>query len=160
MVRDVVDNWVESRLWYSFTEPERELLLDVGLFDWMDAELVEEALGKRDALRRLREIRSLDGLLVPVRGNGSAIWQLHSLIRDYCAGWRRRNTPLRYQRVHCDIAGALARRGRTVAAMRHAAQADDRTLLATVLLDAGGVRLWLREGIDRLVAADRLLSGE
>ena len=160
VVRDVVGNWVESRLWYSFSEQERELLLDAGLFDWMDAELLDDALGNRDVLRCLQEIRSLDGLLVPVRRDGSEIWQLHSLIRDHCAGWRRRNTPLRYQRVHRDIARALAGRGRTVAAMRHAAHADDMALLATVLLDAGGVRLWLREGIDRLVAADRLLSGE
>ncbi len=160
VVRDVVENWVESRLWYSFTEPERELLLDVGLFDWMDAELVEEALGTRGALRCLREMRGLDGLLVPVRANGSEIWQLHGLIRDYCVAWRRRNTPLRYRRVQHDIAVALARRGRIVAAMRHAAQAEDGTLLATVLLDAGGVRLWLREGMERLVATDRLLSRE
>ena len=132
-------------------------MLDAGLFDWMDAELLAEALGLQDALSRLQEIGGLEGLLVPVRGNGSEVWQLHSLIRDHCSAWRRRHTPERYQRVHRGIARALARRDRTLGAMRHAARAEDAALLAKVLLDAGGVRMGLREGMDRLVAANRLL---
>ena len=160
VVRDVVENWVESRLWRSFSEQERELVLDAGLFDWVNAELLDEALGTRDALRRLRQIRSLDGLLLPVRRTGSEVWQLHSLIRDHCEGWRRRNTNERYQMVHRRAARALSRRHRTLEAMRHAAQVDDMDLLATVVLDAGGVRLMLRESMDRVVAADRLLSFE
>ena len=160
VVRDVIENWVETRLWYSFADHEREFLLDVGLFEWIDAEVLDEVLGMQGGMRRLEVIRALDGLLEPVRSGTSKIWQLHPLIRDHCARRRRREAPERYRRVHGDIARALARRGQTVAAMRHAAQADDAVLLAKMLLDAGGIWLWLREGSDLLIAADRLLVDE
>lgn len=160
IVRDVIENWVKTRLWYSFADDERELLLDVGLFDWIDAALLDEVLADRGGLQRLLALRTLDGLLERVQRDASEVWQLHPLIRDHCARQRRRETPARYRRIHGDIGRALARRGQIVAAMRHANQAEDLTLLATILLDAGGVRLWLREGAEPLVAADRLLPDE
>ena len=160
VLRDVIENWVETRLWYGLTEEQREFLLDVGLFEWFDAALLDGVLGGSGALRRLEAMRTLDGLLDPVSKGASEIWQLHPLIRDHCARRRCRETPQRYRRVHLDIARALALRGQTVAAMRHATEADDAELLAAILLQAGGIWLWLREGPEQLIAADRLLSDE
>ena len=160
VVQDVVENWIASDLWRTLSGADHELLLDAGLFDWFDAELLGEVLGDLRALPRLRRMRALDGLLKPTRGGDSAVWELHTLIRDHCTRRRAQDTPDRYRTVHAAIARALARRGRTVAAMRHAAEANDAALAASVLLDAGGVRLWLREGLDRLVQADRFLPAE
>ena len=159
VVRDVVENWVDTRFWYSFTDDEREFLSDVGLFEWIDAELIDEVLGTTGSWARLEAMRGLDGLLKPATTGAEApVLQLHPLIRDHCAARRRRETPERYRHVHAEIARALARRSQTVLAMRHALQAADERLLVTILLDAGGVWLWLHESPDVLVAADRLLG--
>ena len=160
VLRDVVDNWIESRLWYSFAHNDREFVLDAGLFDWFDGPLLQDVLADPSAMTRIESMRALDGLLEPVRGDAAKTRRLHPLIRDHCAKRRRREDPARYRAVHEGIARALAARGRTVEAMRHAAEAGDAALLATVLVDAGGVRLCLREGYAHLIAADRLVPDD
>ena len=160
VVRDVVDNWVESRLWYDIADDDRELLLDAGLFDWMDADLLDEVLEGFDLLRRLDDISGVRGLLELVRGGAWKIWRLHPLIREHCTERRRRETPARYRWIHRRLARALAGRGETVPAMRHAVQAGNAALVGSIFSDAGGVRLLLRAGADELLAADRLLSDE
>ena len=160
VLEDVIGNWMESRFWCTYTEPDAEFLLDVGLFDWFDSTLLETVLEDRHALPRLQAMRTLDGLLKPVRGAASLVWELHPLIRDHCSRHRRRHSRARYHAVHSRIAGALAARGRTVDAMRHASEADDQELVARILVDAGGIRLRWREGLDQLVAADRLVDND
>ena len=159
VLRDAGQNWVGSRLWHSFAEADREFLLDIGLFDWFDGALLETVLGDPGAMQRLEDMRTLDGLIERVRG-GPVVWRLHPLIRDYCTTRRRRDNPARYRSVHVGIARALAPRARTVEAMRHAAEANDTALLATILVEAGGVRVSLREGIEHLVAANRLVTDD
>ena len=159
-LREVVDNWIESRFWYDLGDNDRQLLYDVGLFDWFDEELLEEALGTPDLLRRLKSMTGLAGLLESVRGSGGRIWRLHALIREACAARSRRESPERYRRINRRIALALARRGETAEAMRHAFEAADAALVGRFLTDAGGVRLWLRKGADVLSTANRYLSDE
>ena len=89
-VRDIVANWVESRLWEGVDADDRELLLDAGLFEWMDADLLWEVLGARDAMRRLESMGALARLLNPVRNAGRASCRLHPLLKDHCARqWTR-----------------------------------------------------------------------
>lgn len=160
VVRDVVDNWMESRLWYDVADGDRELLLDAGLFDWMDADLLDEVLEGVDLMRRLSDISGVRGLVEVIRRGARKVWRLHPLIREHCAEWRRRETPARYRSVHRRLAGALAGRGETVPAMRHALEAGDAALAGSIFSEAGGVRLLLRVGADGLLAADRFVSDE
>ena len=159
-VRDVAGNWVESRLWRGLTPDDRELLLDVGLFERIDGPLLDEVLGENGLMKRIEAMLALAGLLESVRVGGSQSWRLHPLIREYCARRRSRDTPERFQSLHRRIAEALARRGETVTAMRHAAEAGATDLTGSILEDVGALRLWLREGIGRLQSADRFLTPE
>ena len=160
VVREVVKNWVETRLFRDLSADDREILLDVGLLDWIDAELLDEVLETTNAISRLHGMSSLTGLLESIRGGARKVWRLHPLIREHCVERRRRETPERYRSIHRRIAIVLARRGKTVDAMRHAAEAGDGTLTGQILTDAGGLGFWLREGTDRLLAADRFVTEE
>jgi len=155
---DLADNWMESRLLRGLSENERDLLLDAGLFDWIDAGLLDEALGRTDALRTLEAVPALTGLFESVRLAAADARRLHGLVRELCARRRLRETPGRFRRIHRSIAVALGRRGETVLAMRHAAEAADEALVGDILEAAGGVWLWAREGLAPLQAADRLLT--
>ena len=155
---DVVPaNWIESRLFARLSADDRDAVLDLGLFGWMDDALLEETLPSGDAWRRVRSLGVLDGLLEPVRHGGTRSWRLHALVREHCAAQRFREDADRARTVHRRIAAALARRGETVAAMRHAVAGGDARLAGDIFERAGGVRLWLRQGIARYREANDLL---
>ena len=157
---DLTDNWVAARLLRGLSRAECDLLLDAGLFQWVEAGLLDDVLQTIDAKRRLEAIPALAGLLESVPGKAADALRPHPLIREYCAKRRFRETPHRFRRIHRRIALSLARRGETVPAMRHAAEAGDLPLAGEILENAGGLRLWLRDGRAQLQAADRLLTAE
>ena len=156
----VVEDWVESRLWFDLGDEERDLVLDAGLFEWLTPELLDEIVGWSGSMHRLAGISSLDGLLEPVDTAAENAWRLHPLIQECCGKLYRRDTPQRYEATHRRIAEALAARGEVVGATRHAAAAGDAELVGRILTEAGGVRLWLREGADRLMAAVRYVNDD
>ena len=158
MVRDLAWSWLGSRLFERIEADERDLVLDIGLFAWMDAKLLDDVLERTDSMQRIDAIPGLAGLLVPVPGDAADRLRLHPLIRDYCIRRRMRETPRRFSAVHRRIAVALARRGETVAAVRHALDAGEGVLAGDFLEHAGGVRMPMRQGIGPFLAADRFLS--
>ena len=155
---EFAENWVESRLFEGLGAEDREFLLDIGLFDWIDAALIDEVLERSDSLRRIDSISVLVGLLDPVGGGEAQSWRLHPLIKDHCTRCRFRETPQRFRFLHRRIAEALMRRGETVSAMRHAVEAGEAALAGELFESAGGVRLWLRQGLVQFQAAERSLS--
>ena len=156
---DLVAGWIETRLWRGMSRNDRDFLLDVSLLDRIEPDLIEEAAGVSHAGRRLASMGALAGLFSTTGGPGSAI-RLHPLVRHYCEKRRFTETPERFRALHRALAEALARRGRTVEALRHAAEAGDTDLLGQLAERTGGVRLWLDEGIEPLRTIDRLLSEE
>lgn len=156
--RSLVENWVESRLWEGIDADDRELVLDIGLFEWMDAALLDEVLGGNDSLRRVQTMEALIGFLEPVRSSGADAWRLHPLIREHCALQRFRDARARFRAVHRRIAIALARRGETLLALRHGAESGDAELAGDIVEKAGGIRLWLRYGLVQFRAAIELLD--
>jgi len=139
--QEFVENWVESRLFAGLAIEDREFLLDIGLLTWMDGSLVDDVLERNDSMLRIRTMSVLVGMLEPVRSEGKDVWRLHPLIREHCVRRRFLETPERFQSIHRRIAGALARRGQTASAMRHAIEAGEPALAGDILERAGGVRL-------------------
>lgn len=158
VVQTLVTNWLETRVLADLSPEDRDLVLDIGLFEWMDAALLDEVLQHSGSMRRLDALPELVGLLEPFRGGESASRRLHPLVREHCAAKRLSENPRRFRSVHRRIAKALEYRRETVPAMRHAIEADDRALAGDILERAGGVRLWVRLGLEQMQAADRLLS--
>ena len=153
----IAANWLGSRLLRNVAGEQRDFLLDIALFDWIDIALVDEVLGRDDSMPRTSGLLTLQGLIQPMGGNGDTL-RLHPLLRDYCAAQLRREDPQRYRRLHREIAIAMEGHGHLLPAMRHASAAGDAGLVGDLLERAGGLRLWLREGMTRLGAAERFLT--
>ena len=153
-----VENWVESRLFDGLGAEEREFLLDIGLFEWMDAALLDEVLERSDSMHRIGAMSVLVGMLEPVHDGAADVWRLHPLIREHCVRRRFRDTPQRFRAIHRRIADALERRGQTAPAMRHAVEAGEVALAGEMLERAGGACLNTRIGPALFQAAERLLS--
>ena len=160
IVSDLARNWIDSRLFAGLEGDDRDLVLDLGLFGWVDADLLDEVLPRGDAMRRLATMAVLDGLLEPVSDGTSDSFRLHPLVKEHCARQRFREAPERFRTIHRRIAAAIAKRGDPVLAMHHAVEGGDPVLAGDILERAGAVRLWTRQGVAQLLRADRLLTGE
>ena len=151
-------DWLGSRLFGNLGK-DGDFVLDLGQFDWIEADLVDEVLDIDDSERRIAGLVLLEGLVQPV-GDGPGRpgrARLHELIRRYCVDTLRHHNPDRYRQVHRGLARALVARGHIDAAARHAADAGDAALIGEVYSSGGGLALLLREGIARLGGAlDRL----
>ena len=150
-------NFVGVRLLRDLSAVDRAFLLDLAIFDWMEADLVDEVLGSSDARLRIAALSALDGLLLP-RDNDRAVQLLHPLIREYCVERFAVEQPARKRSLHARIARALDRRGRLVPAWRHARSAVDVRLLGELIEGVGIVGLWARGGTTQITAADGFLT--
>ena len=157
--RQLAGNYMRVRLLGDLSRKDRAHLLDLSVFDWIDASLVDEVLGSSDARRRVVALSSLDGLLPPVDTDGT-VRRLHPLLRDYCRDVLAVEDPARKRALHRRIAGELARRGQLTPAWRHASAADDSRLVGQLIERFGPFQLWQREGVSRLISAGRFLTPE
>ena len=131
--------------------------MDLAVFDWIDADLVDEVLGSSDARLRVARQSALDGLLLPMDRRG-AVRRLHPLVRDYCTELLALENPVRQRGLHKRIAQAMAQRGHLMPACRHATAAGDSQLAGEFIETAGVFQMWLRGGPSRLLAMDRFLT--
>ena len=155
-----VGNWIESRLFAALGRSDRDFVLDMALLDWIDAELLDEVLQRRDSLRHFESMAALTGLLEPLNDGEAERWRLHPLVREHCRDRRLHEDPGRFAAVHRRIATALAKRRETTAAMRHAIEGRDPFLAGRIAEQAGGVSIWIRNGVPELQQANRLLTEE
>ena len=153
-----VADYCRTRLFRGVPERDREFMLDLSLFEWIDPELVDEVMEATDAGRRLDTLPALSGFVAT--HDGGDVRRLHPLIREYCAAERFATDPGRFRELHRRIALATEARGRLGRAMRHARASGDTRLAGEVLERAGGLRLWRRGGTTQLEAADRLLTAD
>lgn len=151
-------NWIESRLLATLGRRDRDFLLDMSLLDWIDEALLDEVLQQDDSMRRFESMGALTGLLEPLNDGGTRRWRLHPLVREHCADRRLREDPDRFAAVHRRIAAAMAKRRETTTAMRHAMVGRDPFLAGRIAERAGGVHLWVRNGVPELQRANRLLT--
>lgn len=157
--KSLTANFVDVRLLGDLSVEDRTFLLDLAIFDRLEADLVDEVLGSSDARLRIAAMSALDGLLLAGDNNHDAR-QLHPLIREYCVGRFAVEAPERKRRLHARIARALTRRGELDSAWRHAQSAGDAELIGELIESVGVVGLWARGGTTQVIAADRLLTAE
>ena len=155
----VTENYIGMRLLRGLSKEDRGCLLDLAVFDWIDADLVDEVLGSSDARLRAVSLSSLNGLLPPVETDG-AVRRLHPLLRDYCLELLSVEDPARKRFLHTRIARALDRRGQLTPSWRHASAAGDSRLVGELIERHGAFQLWLREGVAPLISAGRFLTSE
>ena len=153
----LIGDYIAMRLLRDLSPEDRDSLFDLAVFDRIDADLVDEVLGSSDARLRVVSLSPLEGLL-PGVGAEETGRRLHPLLRDYCLSRLAARNPDRKRFLHRRIARELVRRGRLAAAWRQAGAAGDSGLLGELIERYGACRLWLREGVTRLVSAGRFLS--
>ena len=155
----LTENYIGVRLLRDLSAADRAALLELAVFDLMEANLIEEVLGSSDALVQVTKLAALDGLVTPVGGDPK-VRRLHPLLQDYCLDLLSVADPDRKRSLHRRIALALARRGHLTPAWRHAGATGDGRFIAELIERFGVFELWLRDGVARLISAGRFLTPE
>ena len=159
-LREMLGSWIEGRLWRGLSAADRDLLLDVSLFDSLNTELIDQILEQGTSLSRLRGMPQLDGIIEWHEEATTRIGEMHPLLREHCAGRLLREAPERCRTIQRRLALALDSRGKTLDAMRHAAESDDPELAGRILVDAGGLTFWLCQGAPGLEHTSSAMTGE
>ena len=156
--RGVAADWLGERLLRGLASADRQLLLDLSLFEWVTVELAAEVLRTDNIRRRIEALSTLEGLLQIDRDSDTV--RLHPLLKDYCATRAYLDNPSRFRAVHTGIAKSEVRHGHIVPALRHAREVRDVELIGEIVESAGGVRLWASLGAKNLIAVDGFLNDE
>lgn len=150
-------DYFSTQLFRHLDAAHRAFLLNIALLDWVETALVSEVFGLSDMERRVEKLAPLNGLLVKL-DTLEPTYRLHPLLQDYCRLIFKRERPDDYRNAQRSVAAAMARRGRVILALEHAKEGGSDELLATLIEQAGGVRLWMREGMTRMRAVDQYLT--
>ena len=153
------ENYIGVRLLRGLSPEDRGCLLDLAVFDWIEADLVDDVLGSSQARVRITGLPALDGLLLPV-GKDRTTQRLHPLLREHCLALLEAEDLPRKCSLHERLARALVRRGDLTQAWRHAREAGDRRLVGDLIERFGAYQLWLRGGAMELSTAGRYLTPE
>ena len=157
--RSLTSNFVGVRVLRGLSADDRTFLMDLAVFDWIEADVVDEVLGSSDARLRIDALSALDGLLVQ-SDDDDAVRLLHPLVREYCVEQFAAEAPERKRTLHVRIARTLHGRGLLTQAWDHARSAGDFGLAGELIESVGVVGLWARGGNTQVIAADRLLTAE
>ena len=157
--RKIASDFVATRLLRDLNDEERDYLLDVSLFDFIDLSVMNEVLPESHSKHGAEVLSMLEGLIRPVDASADVL-RLNPFVREYCAARRLQEAPVRYRMLHGRIAAALVRRGRLISALRHATDSGDRAIVGSILENAGGVWLLPNKGLAQFYAADRFLTSE
>lgn len=155
----LAESYIGVSLLRDLSREDRTCLFDLAVFDWIEANLVDDVLGSSDARVRVGRLPALNGFLSPVEGD-DAVLRLHPLLREYCLDALSVEDPARKRALHRRIALELARRGHLTPSWRHASASGDIQLVAELIEGFGAFELWVREGVTRLVSACRFLTPE
>ncbi len=153
----VAAEWFSERLLRGLERDDRDLLLDLSLFEWIAPESANEVL-HADVHRRIGSLNALEGLWSI--DEDTNVLRLNPLLKEYCATRRFREDPARFREVHRRLADVQARAGHVLSAFRHTSEVADAQLIGEVLERVGGVRQWGSFGVKGLVAIDGFLTTE
>lgn len=156
--RGLAATYLTEQLVRGLAGRQLQFLCDISLLDAVSIELADQVREARDSAQILRELDYLCALIPPLEGAPGHV-RLHPMLREHFAVLAERD-PTRCALIHRRAAQWLAAGRNLLAALRHAVAAGDKMLTGLLILQAGGVSIWIRHGMQEVIAADRLIDEE
>jgi LuxR family maltose regulon positive regulatory protein len=156
--RGLAATYFAEQLVRGLRDHQVQFLCDVSLLETVSIELADHVREAQDAAQILRELDYLSALIPPLEGAAGHV-RLHPMLREHFALLAERH-PARCALIHRRAAQWLAARLSLLLALRHAVAAGDKMLTGGLILQAGGVSIWIRHGMEEVIAADHLIDEE
>ncbi len=154
-----LSSYLADEVLSGLSEDTLDLLTAISPVTQVDGELADRLCGRTDSHALLRSVRALDAFLQP-GDSGAITLRLHPLIREHLYARLASNAPARLRALHLRAADWFWRQGNLVEAVRHCMVAGDAAHATSLIVAAGGLKIWFREGLTRLRAVMRMLSEE
>jgi LuxR family maltose regulon positive regulatory protein len=133
-------------------------LCDISLLDEVTLALADHVRGASDSARILRELDYLSALIPPLDGAPGHV-RLHPMVREHFAALADADHA-RCALINRRAALWFAAAQKLPTALRHAVAAGDKMLTGTLIVQAGGVSIWIRHGMVEVVAASQLIDDD
>ncbi|MEM1141523.1 MAG: LuxR C-terminal-related transcriptional regulator [Pseudomonadota bacterium] len=135
----------------------QQFLMDISVVDRVSVEMADFLRDSQDSAARFLDCKALKALVFPVDSVDGA-FRLHPLLRDYLRNELTTTAPARSLEIQLRAARWFARNGDFVKGVRHSMAARDPSLATDIIVNAGGITLWLKEGLARLREAINLFD--
>jgi LuxR family maltose regulon positive regulatory protein len=119
-------------------------LIDTSVLCSLSEELCDEVRQRADSASIIRDLRSTYALLIPL--SDGAWYTYHPLFSDFLARLLKEKEPGHAIALHARAARWYAAHNMLVDAIRHAREADDSALVASIVDRAGGATIILKYG--------------
>ena len=136
----------------------RDFLCDVSLLEEISVDLADQVRAASDTAHLLRELDDLSALIPPFEGE-EGLFRLHPMLREHFRNLAQADRE-RSAAIHRRTAEWFAARGKLPTALRHAVNAGDKMLAGALVVSSGGVSIWIRHGMEEVIAADEMVDDE
>lgn len=152
----LIASYLTRQVLNSLEDDVREFLLEMSVLEQFNAPLADAVRGTRNSLAMLRELDTINALLVPTGARGGWI-RLHHLIAEYLRETLFAEAPNRAIEIYQAASRWFESEGQLIPAVRYARLAEDNALVERLILDAGGWSIILTEGINVMRTLLRLV---
>ncbi len=132
-------------------------LMEISLLDRASIESANFLRESGDSATWFKKCEPLSGLVLPLE-QVKDTFRLHPLFREYLYGLMLTTNPQRANELHLRISSWFAENGDIVNSVRHCVRASQPQKADSIVAQAGGIALFLKEGLVRLRAALKLLD--
>lgn len=155
----LVAAYLTEQVLASLDDDVREFLLAVAVLDRFNPDLANAVRREEDSWRLIDRLTRLTALIVPLDIEGD--WfRLHHLFAEYLLESLRREAPARMAALRRRASEWYAEKGEIVEAVKYAAAAKDDKACEALILNAGGWRVILTDGIGVLRRMLRALPAD
>ena len=150
--RPALAEYLNEQFLAGLGEGERALLIDLAQLREFNGDLADSVRRTSGSWALLESLASAHSLVFEQTREDGTWFRCHQLMRDFLI-WRQRSLgETRVSELNRRAALWFAAHNRIQTAVRHAMQAGDAALAESILLEAGGVQIGIREGSLRLTA--------
>jgi len=153
----VLNTYLSEQIFNNLDSGLRDFLMDISIVERISIPFANFLRDREDSAAWFDGARPISALVLPVEKLDHN-YRLHALFQDYLYGKLTAVRPQRAAQLHTRAARWYAGKGNIVMAVKHAMRAGRPEQAAEIVEDAGGITIWLREGLTRLRSVLKLLD--
>ncbi len=160
-VSEEIAEYLSEQVVLRLSEQVQECLFETSILDMLTEKYIKGIFSGRDYWSTLKNLTSLEPLLYPHgagRGDIPDVYHMNPFFRDYLRIEFGKRRPEKKQAIHHSAALWFAADNQLSTSLRHANASHDGELAGRIVQDAGGLRIWISQGLSQLTTVHRLLD--
>ena len=149
--------YLSEQVFDQLDEDSRAFLVDVSILERIDCACADFLRECHKSTEILEALKDLDALLTSIDNRGQA-YRLHPIFREYLLDKLSSKDPDHVRCLNVRAGHWFREQGQLIKAVMHFVEGDDQEGAANCIEDAGGLILWLKDGLATLPSAMALLD--